>query len=78
MIMRCRWSARRLTAPGYHHGARGIDCCGMRKVSHTRQVSLTLSRYDADIPRVNFQFHHLVLPSIMYELTRSDMILCTL
>ena len=39
MVVRCRWSARRLTAPGYHHGARGRDYCGVRnphKVSRTR------------------------------------------
>ena len=38
MVMRCRWSARGLTAPGYHHGARGRDYCGVRnphKVSRT-------------------------------------------
>ena len=30
MVMRCRWSARGLTAPGYHHGALGRDDCGIR------------------------------------------------
>ena len=30
MVMRCRWSARGLTAPGYHHGARGREYCVIR------------------------------------------------
>ncbi len=30
MVMRCRWYERRLTVPGYHHGARGRDHCGIR------------------------------------------------
>ncbi len=38
MVMRCRWRARGLTAPGYHDGARGRDYCVIRnphKVSCT-------------------------------------------
>ena len=38
MVMRCRWWARGLTAPGYHHGTRGRDYCVIRnphKVSRT-------------------------------------------
>ena len=32
MVMRCRWSARGLTAPGYHRGARGRDYCVIRNL----------------------------------------------
>ncbi len=47
MAMRCRWSARGLTAPGYRHGARGRDDCGIRnprRVSRTRRNPVAVER----------------------------------
>ncbi len=44
MVMRCRWSARGLTAPDYHHGAPGKDYCiirNPRRVSRTRKKQRT-------------------------------------
>ena len=40
MVMRCRWSAWGLTAPGYHHGARERDSCVIRNPHKVSQAHL--------------------------------------
>ncbi len=40
MVMRCRWSAWGLTAPGYHHGARGRDYCVIRNPHKVSQAPI--------------------------------------
>ncbi len=53
MVMRCRWSARGLTAPGFHHGARGRDSCVIRNPHKVSRTPCNTAADDPNIPVYN-------------------------